>query len=86
MANFMTAQVLVGFVHVADDDRDMLKPVIVVAPIDRDRPAFGREILREFNQFITKLHPHDAHAQTKNALQFLVFRAMYLYVADFLEP
>src|ERR671924_1133131 len=52
MLYFMSAQLLVGLIHVAHDDSDVLEPLIVAARVHGNRPAFGREIFGQFDDFI----------------------------------
>src|SRR6266850_2254579 len=85
MADFVSAQLLVGLVHVADDDGDVLKRKIVTAPIGGNGSALRSEILRQLDYLIAELHARDAHAQTEDALQLLVFRAVHFDVADLLK-
>jgi hypothetical protein len=81
----VSAQLLVGLVHVADDDRDVLKRVIVTAPVRRDRPSFRREILDQLDRLIAELHARDTHTQAEETLQLLVFLAVHFDVDDFLK-
>src|SRR6266404_1815115 len=54
------AQTLVGLVHITNDDRDMLKPMIVAARVDGNRAALGSQILNQLNMFVAQLHPDHA--------------------------
>jgi hypothetical protein len=61
MADLVTTEVLIGFVHVAYDNGDMLKGVIVAAPAGGNRPAFRSEILDQLDYLLAEPHAHDAH-------------------------
>src|SRR6266516_3372125 len=70
--HFERAQFFKCLVHVAHDNRDMLKPKIVAARIHWNRPPARCEILSEIDKFISESHPHDAHPRAKNAFQMFV--------------
>src|SRR5215475_2033113 len=53
---FVGAQLLVGLVHIAHDDSDMLEPLIVAARVRGDRSASRREIFAELDQLIAQSH------------------------------
>ena len=44
--NFVSAQLLIGFVNIADYDGGVLEPAVVGARVDGNRPALRREIFR----------------------------------------
>src|SRR6266498_5104591 len=83
--HFERAQFFKCLVHVAHDNRDMLKPKIVAARIHWNRPPARCEILSEIDKFISELHPHDAHPRAKNAFQMFVLLSENFDVRDFLK-
>src|SRR5689334_17748121 len=52
MFDFVLAQQSVSFVHVAGDDGDVLKPMIVAARIDRNRAAFWCQVLGQLDELV----------------------------------
>ena len=85
MAHIVRSQMPVSFVHIIDNDRDMLKRPIVTAPIGRNGSSLGREILCELEGFVSESHAHDAHPKAKEALQFFVLGAVDFEIADLLK-
>src|SRR6266540_597965 len=79
------AQFFKCLVHVAHDNRDMLKRKIVAARIHWNRPPTRCEILGKIDKFISELHPHDAYPRAKNAFQMLVLLSENFDVRDFLK-
>src|SRR5208282_279423 len=70
--HFVLSQAGIRFVHVTDDDRDVLKPTVVTARIHWDRPAFRRQIFREFDEFVAEPHTYHAHSQSEHTFEMLV--------------
>ena len=62
----------VGPVHVADDDGDVLEPLVVGAGIDRNGPAPRGEILGQFQHLGAQPEPHDAQTHAENADEVLM--------------
>src|SRR5690349_12244127 len=85
MAYVVRPQVLVSFIHIGNDDRDMLKRLVVAAPIGRNGSSLGREILCQLEDFRSELHAYDAHAHTEEALQFFILAAIDFEIADLLK-
>src|SRR5262245_31234935 len=85
MLDLVLAQPLVGTIHVADDERDVLKPAIVTTRIHRDRPAPRGEEFGQLDEFLAEPHPYHPHPQAEHALKLLVDTAGNLDVRDFLE-
>jgi hypothetical protein len=83
--NFVSAQLLIGFVHIADYDGDVLEPAVVGARVDGNRPALGGEIFGQFYDFAAELQARHAHAGAENSLQPLVFAARDFNVANSFE-
>src|SRR6266568_4006051 len=83
--HFDSAQFFERLVHIAHDNRDMLKPKIVAARIHWNRPPAWCEILCKIDKFISELHPHDAHPRAKNAFQMFVLLSENFDVRDFLK-
>src|SRR6266513_2487175 len=83
--HFERAQFFKRLVHVAHDNRDMLKPKIVAARIHWNRPPARCEILCEIDKFISELHPHDAHPRAKDAFQMFVLLSENFDVRYFLK-
>src|SRR4029434_570522 len=77
---FMHAQLLVGLVHVADDNGDVLEPLIVAARVRGDWSASGHKISGEFDELIAQTHAHDSHPLPEDALKPFVFVAYHLDV------
>ena len=85
MLHFVLPQPRIGLVHIAHDDRDVLKPAIIAAGIDRNRPTLGREIFSELNVFIAQLHANHTHSQPKYAFEMFVILSGQFNVRYFLE-
>src|SRR6476469_4081159 len=85
VAHIVRSQVLVSFVHIADNNRYILKAPVVTAPVGRNGSSLGREILCELDGFLAEFHAHDAHPKAKEALQFFVVGAIHLEIADLLK-
>src|SRR5215469_637895 len=56
------AQACVGCRHIAHDDRDVLKPAVVAARVERDRSAAWRQELLQFQVLITETHAYRSDA------------------------
>src|SRR5271167_4164465 len=76
---------LIGAIHVAYDDGDMLEPKIVTSGINRNRTSTRREKLDKLDRFITKLHPDHPHARPKHPEEMLDVVASQLRVRLLLE-
>src|SRR5262245_17423868 len=81
----MPAKSRIGAIHIAHDDRDVLKPSVVTPRIDRDRPSPRREVLHQLDALVAEAHAHDAYPQSKDSLQALVVLAPHLRVRDFFK-
>jgi hypothetical protein len=79
------AQPGVRGVHVADDDRDVLEPLVVAPAVDRDRPALRREIVDQLDLLFAEAQPDDPRAQPEHAEQALVGIALDLDLEHHLE-
>ena len=67
------AQPLIGAVHVADDDGDVLEPAVVAARVRREGRPWA-QILGQLDEFVSQLQARDARAQAEDARQVLVVR------------
>jgi hypothetical protein len=85
MLDVVPAQEPIGRVHVADDDRDVLEPLIVAPAVDRVRPALRREIVDQLDLLVAEAQAHDAGAHAEHAEQMLIGVAMHLDLEDHLE-
>ena len=65
----MLAQTRVRAVHVAHDDRDVLKPAVVAAGIHRCRTATRSHILGQLDVLVTEPQPGNPHPYPEDALQ-----------------
>ena len=81
----MLAQLRIGRVHVADDDRDVLEPLVVAAAVDGDRAALGREIVDQLDLLVAQAQAHDARAHAEHPEQVLVGIALDLDLGHHLE-
>ncbi len=54
VTHFVSAQSLIGFVHITHDNRDVLEGVIVAAPIGGNRSSLGRKILRQLDRLFSE--------------------------------
>jgi hypothetical protein len=79
------AQPLVGAIHVAHDDRNVLEPVVLTARVRRCRPSSRRQVLRQLDRLIPEPHAHDTRAESEDALELLVRFARNLDVRHLLE-
>src|SRR6516164_5472408 len=85
MLDFVLTKPRVGLVHIADNERNVLKRSIVAAEINRNRPALGRQEFREFDESVTQFHADDPHADTEDPFQMFEFWASHLTIGDSLE-
>src|SRR6266540_7190973 len=65
MLDLVFAQPAIGTIHVAHDDRGVLKPAIVAMGVSRDGASFGREVLGEFENLVAEAQPRDANAKSE---------------------
>src|SRR5580765_41021 len=65
----------ISLIHVANNDRDVLKPPIITARINWDRAPLRGEILGEFDKFVVEPHPYRAHSQAEYTFQMLIVLA-----------
>ena len=70
----MLAEMLVSAMHVANDDRQMLKPAIVTSRIDRDRSPFISQKFGEFDRLIAQLQLDYAEVNFAGGIQAMYFR------------
>src|SRR5215510_6039342 len=61
------AELLVGLIHVAHDNRNVLEPLIVAARVSGYRSAFGRKVFGEFDGFVAQPHAHDSHSHSEDS-------------------
>ena len=85
MLDVVPAQQRVGLVHVADDDRDVLEPLVVAAAVGRDRPALGGEEVDQLDLLGAEAQAGDPRAQAEDAEQTLLGLARDLVLGDQLE-
>src|SRR5437016_14124418 len=83
MLHFRLTELSVCLVHVADDDRYMLKPTIVATGINGDRPSFWYQVLRQLDELVAEPNSYHPHSQAEHAFQVLAvfpadFRIRYL--------
>src|SRR5438132_11156272 len=69
MLHFRLTELSVCLVHVADDDRYMLKPPIVATGIDGDRPSFWYQVFRQLDELVAEPHSYHPHSQAEHAFQ-----------------
>src|SRR5713226_2581950 len=65
--DFILSQHRVGAVHVADDDRDVLKPDVVASGINGNGTALGSQKLQKLNGFTSQLQVHNSNARPEYA-------------------
>src|SRR5215831_5691904 len=63
--NLAFTKPVVGAVHVADDDGNMLEPSVVATRIGRCGAASWGQELRQFDVFVAQAHPRHARVKTK---------------------
>ncbi len=63
--DFVLSQLLICPVHIRHDDRDVLEPAIVASRVGGDRPAFRRQIFRQFDRLISELNADDSCAHSE---------------------
>src|SRR5215469_12402614 len=78
-------QNLIGAVHIADNNGDVLKPEIIAARIRGNRPASRSEKLRQLNRLITEFHFNQSHSRPKHAEEVFHFITRDFAVRDLLE-
>ena len=81
----MPAQPSVRAIHIADDQRYVLKPAIVAARIGRRGPALRRQVLGELDELIAETQSGSAQAQPEDALQMLELRTVGFEFGDLLK-
>ena len=64
--DFILPQPLVGLIHIADDDGDVLEPEVVAAGINRHGAALGSKVLDQLDALVSQFQPYHPHAQTKH--------------------
>ena len=70
-------QVLVGPVHITDNNGNVLKPAVVAAGVQRDGASpLGSEIFGQQEYLPAQLQSDHSHAQSEKPLQVLIFRTM----------
>src|SRR5437762_7817380 len=75
MLHFRLTELSVCLLHVADDDRYVLKPPIVATRINGDRPSFWRQVFRELDELVAEPHSYHPHSQAEHTFQVLVILA-----------
>src|SRR5574341_252323 len=65
--HFKFAQALISLVHVAYDNRNVLKPSVVAAHVHRNRPAFRSEIIHQLDKLLSKPQTRHANSQSEDA-------------------
>src|SRR3989442_9591201 len=85
MFHFRLTELSVCLVHVADDDRYMLKPTIVATGINGDRPSFWYQVFRQLDELVAEPHSYHPHSQPEHTFQMLVVFASDFSVGYFLE-
>ena len=76
---------LVGALHVAHDDGEVLEPEIVRAAVDGDRLTAGRQVLLQLDALVSELQRRAAHARAEHAGQIVVVAVGDDAFADLLE-
>jgi hypothetical protein len=71
--DLVLTETLVGPVHVANDNGDVLEPAVMTPRVHRYRSSLGSEIFRELDRLFSQPHTHDTHAQSEDPLQKFVF-------------
>src|SRR5882724_12686003 len=69
VAYMVPAQLGVGLIHVAYDDRKMLEPSVVAVRIQRDGAPFRGQELPEFNVLFSQLQSRDPCAHAEDAVE-----------------
>src|SRR5215813_2601685 len=77
MLHFVFAQPLVGAIHIADDDGNVLEPSVIATGIGRRRSASWCEELGQLDVLFAESHPRNPHPQTKHTREVLVTLAVY---------
>src|SRR5438094_8210128 len=85
MLHFRLTQPSVGLIHVADNDRYVLKPPIVATRINGDRPSFWRQVFRELDELVAEPHSYYPHSQSEHPFQVLVVLAGNFRIRYFLK-
>ena len=85
MFHLVLPQPGICFVHVANNDGDVLEPAIIAARIHWNWATLGREIFRQFDGLAPKPHSDHAHSQSEHAFEMLVVLTSNFGVRYFLE-
>jgi hypothetical protein len=83
--HLVLAQLRVCGVHVADDDRDVLEPLVVAPAVHRHRPPFRREVVDQLDFLAAQAQAHDARTHAEHAEQVLVGIALDFDLKHHLE-
>src|SRR5713226_6547755 len=65
--DFVLPQNRIGAVHIADDDRNMLKPDVIASGIYGNGPALRSQKLQQLDGFTSKLHRYNSNARPEDA-------------------
>src|SRR5215469_11304300 len=69
LTNLILAKPVIGAIHVACDDGDMLKPAIVAEGNGGSQAPPGCQVFFQLDLFRSKLEPSDSDAQTEHSLK-----------------
>ena len=75
MLDTVFSQNLIGLIHVAHDDGDVLEPAVVAARIDRYGATLGREVLGQLDLLVTQAQSSHSHPESEHALKPFVLSA-----------
>src|SRR5437762_6416893 len=85
MLHLVLAQPCVCLIHVADDNRNVLKPPVIATRIERNGSSPWCEVLIEFDGFVAQFHPDNANAYSEHTRKMLHLFTRDLHVRHFLE-
>jgi len=83
--HLVLAKPLVGAIHVAHDDGDVLEVPVVAAGVDGRRAPPRRHEFRELDVLFAEAHSRGPHPEAKDAGKVLVVLAVHLDFGDLLK-
>src|SRR5262245_41356538 len=81
----MLAEPLISAIHVAEDQRNVLKPAVVAARVDRDGTPLRGQVLGQLDDLVPEAQPGPPQPQPEHAWQMLELLAGGLEFGNLLE-
>src|SRR5262249_20725355 len=81
----MLAEPWISAIHVPDDQRNVRKPAVVDARVDRDGAPLRRQVLGQLDELVSEAQPGPPQPQPEHARQMLELLAGGLEFGNLLE-